>query len=95
MWWASGGAPGTVPPPTSQNMKCSSWNVNGLRALVKKGLAPWDVLSEFGVLCLQETKAQPGQLAAESILVSGARVVIEKVLWTDTTSPVAPPRRAP
>ncbi len=44
-----------------------SWNVNGLRAVAKKGFIEW--LGETGpdVLCLQETKAQMEQLD-ESLL---------------------------
>ncbi len=43
-------------------MNISSWNVNGIRAVMRKG-----VFREFvevhqpDILCLQETKAQPGQ----------------------------------
>ena len=43
-------------------MKCATWNVNGIRALVRKDLAPWSVLADCDVLCLQETKAQPDQV---------------------------------
>jgi len=46
-------------------MRCASWNVNGIRAVIKKGLAPWEVLSDFDLICLQETKAQPDQLPDE------------------------------
>lgn len=52
-------------------MKCASWNVNGIRAVVKKDLAPWDVLNGFDVICLQETKAQPEQLGAELLEPDG------------------------
>ena len=43
-------------------MKLISWNVNGLRACVKKGFA--DVFRELDAdfFCLQETKLQPGQI---------------------------------
>ncbi len=43
-------------------MKLVSWNVNGLRACVKKGFeqAFWDFDADF--VCLQETKMQAGQL---------------------------------
>ena len=36
-----------------------SWNVNGIRAVLKKGFL--DFMSEYNpdVLCLQETKARP------------------------------------
>ncbi|WP_192988100.1 exodeoxyribonuclease III [Carnobacterium mobile] len=43
-------------------MKFISWNVNGLRAIVKKGFL--DVFNEFDAdfFCLQETKLQEGQI---------------------------------
>lgn len=45
--------------------KFISWNVNGIRALEKKGLA--DIISASGadIYALQETKAQPDQLSEE------------------------------
>ena len=43
-------------------MKIYSWNVNGIRAVVKKGvLAPFIAAHQPDVLCLQETKAMQGQ----------------------------------
>ncbi|HEY5562575.1 MAG TPA: exodeoxyribonuclease III [Clostridiaceae bacterium] len=43
-------------------MKIYSWNVNGLRAIIKKDFLSW-VMSEMpDVLCLQETKLQSDQL---------------------------------
>jgi len=43
-------------------MKLISWNVNGLRAVHKKGLfVPFVHKYQPDVLCLQETKAQQGQ----------------------------------
>ena len=43
-------------------MKLISWNVNGLRAIVKKGFL--DIFTEFDAdfFCLQETKLQEGQI---------------------------------
>ena len=43
-------------------MKCISWNVNGLRAVMKKGFM--DVFSDLNadIFCLQETKLQEGQI---------------------------------
>ena len=46
-------------------MKILSWNVNGLRAVHKKGFLPWVRTEKPDVLCLQEIKARPEQLAAE------------------------------
>ncbi len=43
-------------------MKIYSWNVNGLRAVIKKGAFEDFINSEQpDILCLQETKAKPGQ----------------------------------
>jgi exodeoxyribonuclease-3 len=44
---------------------CYTWNVNGIRALARKGILPWKVLSRADLICLQETKAHPGQLPPE------------------------------
>jgi exodeoxyribonuclease-3 len=43
-------------------MRCLSWNVNGIRALQRKKLLPWDEVPGCDVICLQETKAWPSQL---------------------------------
>ena len=42
-------------------MKFVSWNVNGLRACIKKGFYDFLAASDADVICLQETKMQPGQ----------------------------------
>lgn len=43
-------------------MKIYSWNVNGIRAVVRKGaLQNFVAKYQPDILCLQETKAQPGQ----------------------------------
>ena len=46
-------------------MRFISWNVNGLRAVVKKGFTDifWDLDADF--FCLQETKLQEGQIALD------------------------------
>src|SRR5579872_7343829 len=44
-------------------MKLYSWNVNGIRAVVKKGFFQSFITAHRpDVLCLQETKAQRGQI---------------------------------
>ncbi len=43
-------------------MRIISWNVNGIRAVVKKGFWDWFNLETPDVMCFQETKAQPDQL---------------------------------
>jgi len=42
--------------------KIISWNVNGIRAALKKGFADFVAAEQPDVLCLQETKAQPEQV---------------------------------
>ncbi len=42
-------------------MKLISWNVNGLRACLKKGFLDFCALSDADVYCLQETKMTPDQ----------------------------------
>ena len=43
-------------------MKLFSWNVNGVRAIEKKGLLDWLASESPDVLCIQETKAKFEQL---------------------------------
>ena len=43
-------------------MRIISWNVNGLRANVKKGSFDWLLQESPDIFCLQETKAHPEQL---------------------------------
>ena len=43
-------------------MKIYSYNVNGIRAAVGKGLTEWLKAEMPDVLCIQETKAQPDQI---------------------------------
>lgn len=43
-------------------MKIYSWNVNGLRAVIRKGALQSFIAKETpDILCIQETKAKPGQ----------------------------------
>ncbi|MEC7838451.1 MAG: exodeoxyribonuclease III [Chlamydiota bacterium] len=39
-----------------------TWNVNGIRAIEKKGFADWLMKESPEILCIQETKAHPEQL---------------------------------
>ncbi len=43
-------------------MKIASYNVNGIRAAIKKGFLDWLVAANPDVICLQETKAHKEQL---------------------------------
>jgi len=44
-------------------MRIISWNVNGIRAAEKKGFFDWLKKDDPDILCLNETKAEPGQLS--------------------------------
>lgn len=46
-------------------MKILSWNVNGIRAVQKKGALEWLWLEQPDIFCLQETKALPEQLTKD------------------------------
>jgi len=43
-------------------MKLISWNVNGLRACVKKGFEEYFTETDADIFCVQETKLQEGQI---------------------------------
>ena len=42
-------------------MKLISWNVNGIRAAMKKGFLDFAAEADADILCIQETKMQEGQ----------------------------------
>ena len=44
------------------NLRLISWNVNGIRAIYKKGFLDWFNEEKADIVCLQETKAQVDQL---------------------------------
>lgn len=52
-------------------MKILTWNVNGIRAIHKKGFLPWVQKEKPDVLCLQEIKARPEQLESELRAIPG------------------------
>jgi exodeoxyribonuclease-3 len=43
-------------------MKILTYNVNGIRAAVRKGLVDWLAREDYDIVCLQESKAQPEQI---------------------------------
>jgi exodeoxyribonuclease-3 len=55
-------------------MKLVSWNVNGIRAVERKGvLRPLFAEHDADIVCLQETKARPEQIEQEVGTVDGYR----------------------
>ncbi len=53
------------------NLSLISWNVNGIRASVKKGFIDFVKDSKADIIAVQETKAQPEQLSEEIINIPG------------------------
>ena len=54
-------------------MKLISWNVNGIRAAVKKGFLDYLDQEQPDILCIQESKAHKEQLASEILEDHGYR----------------------
>ena len=52
-------------------MRCVTWNVNGIRAVLRKEIHPWSAVPDGDVVCLQETKAQPEQLTEDVLAPEG------------------------
>ncbi|MCL2719958.1 MAG: exodeoxyribonuclease III [Treponema sp.] len=48
-------------------MRIITWNVNGIRAVEKRGFFEWLKEENPDILCLNETKAEPGQLSPKFI----------------------------
>ena len=47
---------------TKKSLNIISYNVNGIRAAIKKGLVDWLEKNKADIVCIQETKAQPEQI---------------------------------
>ncbi|MEO8398204.1 MAG: exodeoxyribonuclease III [Ignavibacteriaceae bacterium] len=54
-----------------KKIKILSWNVNGIRAVHKKGFLDWFLKEKPDILCIQETKAHEEQLTDELKNVKG------------------------
>jgi exodeoxyribonuclease-3 len=55
-------------------IKIMSWNVNGIRSLLKKGFVNWLQEAQPDILCLQEVKIQPDQLPQELVQQPGYEI---------------------
>jgi exodeoxyribonuclease-3 len=54
-------------------MKIISYNVNGIRAAIRKGFLDWIEAVDADIICIQETKAQPEQIPLFDIEALGYR----------------------
>lgn len=57
-----------------KTLKMISWNVNGIRAVHRKGAFDWFLKEQPDIFCVQETKAHPEQLVKDLIEVDGYSV---------------------
>jgi exodeoxyribonuclease-3 len=64
-------------------MKITTWNVNGIRAALRKGVWDWVVQESPDVLCLQEVKAREDQLSQKQISDLGNY----KIYWNAAERP--------
>ena len=58
-------------PLNLEKLKIITYNTNGLRAAVGKGLPEWLAQEQPDVLCIQETKLQPDQFPSETFETLG------------------------
>ena len=61
-------------------MRVITYNVNGIRAALTKGLLDWLGSTGADVLCVQETKAQPDQIPVEAFEALGYRAYIHSAV---------------
>jgi len=66
--------------------KIISWNVNGIRAIEKKGFSQWLFKETPDILCLQETKAKKEQLSL-TLLNPSSPDVSYKTYWSSAIKP--------
>lgn len=66
-------------------MKITTWNVNGLRAALGKGVLDWFRNTEPDVLCLQEVRARPEQLEEKS--KQGLMALYPHTTWNPAERP--------
>lgn len=58
------------------SIKIISYNLNGIRAAMKKGLVDWLQATPCDVFCVQETKAQPDQIEVEPLEALGYKAYL-------------------
>ena len=57
-----------------------SWNVNGIRAVHKKGFLEWFKSEKPDILCIQETKATRKQFPKDIINVDDYKLYISEAI---------------
>jgi len=57
-------------------LRIISYNVNGIRAAIKKGFTDWIQAANPDIICIQETKAQPDQIPVVEFAMAGYKTFI-------------------
>ena len=68
-------------------MRIISWNINGIRAVEKRGFVSWMKAEGADVVCLQETKARPEQLSAELLEIRDMEGKPYHAYWASAKKP--------
>ena len=69
-------------------MNIISWNVNGIRAVEKKGFTDWLLNCGADVVCIQETKAHPSQLTQNILAPGSEENILFPIPAKESASPV-------
>ena len=62
-------------------MRILSWNVNGIRAVEKRGFVSWMGNEEADAICIQETKAAPQQLSKDLLEIRDKKGKLYHAFW--------------
>jgi exodeoxyribonuclease-3 len=68
-------------------MRILSWNVNGIRALEKKGFLEWIQSEAADIVCIQETKATPTQLSPTLLSITNNAGKTYTSYWANAEKP--------
>ena len=68
-------------------MRILSWNVNGIRAVEKKGFVSWMEKEGADMVCIQETKARPEQLSKELLDINDKNGKPYHAFWACAKKP--------
>ena len=75
-------------------MKILSWNVNGIRAVYKKGFLKWLTKSQADIVCLQEIKAQKDQIPDDLINLKNYHFYINQAQKKDIPELLSIPKKS-
>jgi len=68
-------------------MRILSWNVNGIRAVEKKGFISWVEKEGADAVCIQETKARPDQLSPGLLEIRDKKGNLYHAYWASAKKP--------